>query len=613
MIVAAGIALSVFGYWEMDGETWGYWYFAGVFNETGQLAAWDRSPLYVLYLSVFERFGYPLGIVLEYVFSSAIFCAAFVSLVFGTRLLIPAAIAAVWMLPAAWAASPNVQVLALGATFSGFAMLLSRRAESVRIGGALLFLSAAYLFRSTYVVALAPVVGYLLLFPRATGARAFGRRALHIARAAVPAMVLVGGLWSYAHFRQVSHPWNNVFFSSTQWFPINSKSLLDAGFVSHLNWIYIGEKYPGQKGIDFYRTNQELFGGAETAREAFQANPGFVFHALSRNVGTLFEQGGRMTRLWSPFVTVGLTGFYVIVLAGIAFALMIVVIFFSGRFRPELRLMFLSLSAVVLTTLLAMPKKRYMAGLAAVLFFVCVWAVEYFADKVARFRSRLRPALFGFAAVAVAALLPMSKRGYLLSFALILLLVGVYTIPALTGRFASLRSRLPSFRDRADPRALRGAAACALFILLSPETLDIPHMVSARLRDGARILEQPSGSMKAVQPELSSLARGCRGIMALEHTFIGAFVAEKSARVYDVFEIPPFGSLTESPYAGLATERVDCLFVSDALVAGTGTGTETFNRYHRYIRPYADLLRSRGGAGVSVPGYGHVVRAPRDR
>ena len=64
-VIAAAAALTLFRHWEPTGETWGYWFFARVFAETGKFIIFDRSPLCVLYLNLFRWIGYPASVTLE--------------------------------------------------------------------------------------------------------------------------------------------------------------------------------------------------------------------------------------------------------------------------------------------------------------------------------------------------------------------------------------------------------------------------------------------------------------------------------------------------------------------------------------------------------------------
>jgi hypothetical protein len=552
-VVFAGIALSLFGTWEMNGETWGYWYFARLFHETGLLGTWDRSPAYVLYLAAFTLLGYPLSVTVEYVVTSTIFCGSFLSLFYGSRQLPVAALAALVLLPAAWTAAPNSQILAVSCILAAFGVLMSRQSQNTRLAAALFLLTLAYLFRSTYVAAMPLVVLFLVFSPYVTAATPL-RRAIVVAKCAAPAILFLAAFWTFSRTHETLHPWSNVFFTSTEWFPVNVRSLFDSGVVAHLNWIYAEETYPNQKGIDFYRTNQELFQGARTAYDAFAANPRFVLRALALNTVSAFQTIALLTPLPYVAVKLGIPATALSIVFGIIVFALVAAITVTQYFRIELRLLFVCVTAVAFTSILAMPKPRYFMCMAPVFFFVCLWGV----DRAYAVRDRLAMGRSERAGPGAA-----NRRGYL-------------------------------------------AWTCALFVLVSYGTVLWTKVLIAPAR-AAPILENDKTSLKRHYSEFVAASKGCRGIMTLEHTYMAAFVTERDTRVYDVFEIPPFGNLQSSPYRGLNPQRVDCVFVSNELLEGNAYGTEIFHRYHQYIEPYAESLLKLGGTKTAIPGYGHVV------
>lgn len=115
-----------------------------------------------------------------------------------------------------------------------------------------------------------------------------------------------------------------------------------------------------------------------------------------------------------------------------------------------------------------------------------------------------------------------------------------------------------------------------------------------------------SYSLTASFPAFSTLTKACHGIMSLEYPFIAAFVSPLYT-VYDVFEIPPFGTYANSQYDGLRPERINCLFISNAHVLGEGTPTNHRIRYKQYIKPYEDFLISQGAKKIDIDSYGYAV------
>lgn len=116
-------------------------------------------------------------------------------------------------------------------------------------------------------------------------------------------------------------------------------------------------------------------------------------------------------------------------------------------------------------------------------------------------------------------------------------------------------------------------------------------------------------SMKAAFPELKGLASGCKGIMSMESLYFGAFVIDNpEVNNFDIMEIPPFGNYGSSVYKGLATDRVDCLFISSLLESSVGMGTNIQIRYQNYIKPYEKYLVSIGAESHLIPHYGRVIK-----
>lgn len=128
------------------------------------------------------------------------------------------------------------------------------------------------------------------------------------------------------------------------------------------------------------------------------------------------------------------------------------------------------------------------------------------------------------------------------------------------------------------------------------------------LRSGqVRILEDRKYSMKAVSGN-APIIKNCKGVMCLEATFVGAFMDLPINKVYDVWEIPPFGSLNGSnQYNGLRPERIDCLLISEDLSLNFGAATNYGIRYKNYIKPYLHELESKGARVYSIDKFGNLI------
>lgn len=119
-----------------------------------------------------------------------------------------------------------------------------------------------------------------------------------------------------------------------------------------------------------------------------------------------------------------------------------------------------------------------------------------------------------------------------------------------------------------------------------------------------RVMENDTYSMKASFALIDSLVQDCRGILALEHTYVWAFMKVPLNRIYSVFDIPPFGYLGDGFYSStLKPDRVDCVLVSHDLTTEVGCGTNFQIRYQNYIKPYTEYLQAMGASTYEIQGW----------
>ena len=552
--VVGAVVLSLFNHWEMSGETWGYWYFARVFDETGRFIIPDRSPMYILYLSVFRGLGYPLSVTVEYLVTSAIVITAIVALFkryFGLGVAIFAVI--LWI-PFLQTAEPPVQKLALACSCLAIAV---RRTEgdSFQLALSYALFGIAYMFRCTYIVVIPLFAAWdvyrVIRIKGVKGLSAIRPRFSHWPVGIVLCLLV----WFVV--AQSPHPYNNVWFSSTRWFPSNGKSFMNVGFVMSFDSKHIEKKYGTSEGMDSYFTNQEFFGGADNMLSAIRANPGLVIEEVLRNV-----RGLASVMVFRMDVSKVL---YRLPLRHLLLLITLVVVLY-GACRSSIDksipmfLFVLANGLLVGTTVISTPKGRYMFPLIPVLFLSAYW----YGGQVRTILSRV------------------SKRqnGGLITF--------------------SRHLWVPLF-----------------LVLFSTGTTDWLNIVKNAVNDirhgEVRMMEARSNSMKASFDSLNSVAQGCKGVMSLEHTFNNAFMNIPLDRIYDIWEIPPFGRLGDEVYDGLNPDRIDCVLVSHELRTGIGCPTNYRIRYQNFVKPYVKKLQDIGAITYDIPGYGQAVVLPKSR
>ena len=357
------IIASMFLGWEMGGETWGYWYFNRVFNETGDFLIIDRSPLYILYLSVFSWISYPYSVILEYIITTSIVSCALYFLFQRYMGLWLAIFACCIWIPYLQAAEPSVQKLALA--FSIFAIILrstNKNRDTVFLSYCLLLV--AYLFRQTYIIILVLYILYDLycnifkyksafIYPKNYSSYFY--------------IILLGILILLFLQFQSDSPWNNVWFTDTEWFPNSGKTMLSGGGIQAINWIFIQMRYGSFEEHDFYFTNKEIFGGATSIFNAFINNPTEYTRILFHNLIHLPSQ--MMEGIYFPDTGSKIIVYFIkiITLSGIVYGSLKAV-----RTANEYLFIFGGL-LLACVTVISIPKWRYMMPLIPIFILSANW------------------------------------------------------------------------------------------------------------------------------------------------------------------------------------------------------------------------------------------------
>jgi hypothetical protein len=601
-IAFLAVCCAAFGSYEMSGEVWGYWYFARIFAKTGQFVIIDRSPLYALYLNLFNWLPYPVSVTLEYLVTTSMVVAAVIAFIRSYLGIWLALFGTCLWLPFFQMAEPPVQKLALA--FGLLAISIRNDVPTrfrIVLSYSLLFL--AYLFRQNYIVAIAP----FLLFDAVTLLRSKGTASCFAWRPKLGSdwpIVLVLALYVWFLSSQTTSPWSNVWFSTTTWFPGDGKTMANGGATQCFNWVYILQKYGTFKDHDFYFTNKEVFGGQTSLLGIFKANPWLISQIVFVNIKSLFT----VMLLGSELPSFGL------VLLDKIMKLTMVGAIFYGAFRGardiSARIFIVGCAAMLATTTLDLPKTRYMFPMIPLFIMAISWYSASFSNLLKRHSSTplgvlknmgLSLVIFGFFLLLFKYNSPVASPvgftegkhfwGACISF------LGAIVL-FLTSHLASA--------NRQSKLVLNIHVIPALFMLCYFSQWNFAAWAEVDPTRGL-ILQGSKDSMKASLPAIEEKVANCKGVMSLEHTFFGAFLDMPMDRIFDVWEIPPFGTLTNSEYSGLRPDRIDCVLVSRNLATGFGAGTNYQIRYQNYIAPYIKELQSLGAVTYDIPQYGQAT------
>ncbi len=346
--------------------------------------------------------------------------------------------------------------------------------------------------------------------------------------------------------RQSTHPWSGTSPASAQWMPVNGKSLKDASFIQYANRAYILKKYGNFRERDWYFTNRELFGGASTMVDAIKKNPKFVIGRVLHNAKDLIIILSRETLLPGFVYSKFQQGSKWWYLIHLLMTLPVVGIILYGAFRgavTEVMCCFLISSILILITTV-----------------LAIPGGRY--------------------------LFPVSG--------IIILSLSFY------------------LKKLGSNGALRFGLAILLVLVSSAGTRDwavrLYQLAGDVIHHQVKVLElKENVSMKASKAQWAPLIQNCSGIMTTDALFIAGFFPVPVNKIYNLFEIPPFGSLGHSSYDGLRPERIDCVLINNGLPVDPGSETNERMRYDHYIKPYVQRLEALGAVTYKVPLYGDVT------
>jgi hypothetical protein len=611
---------------EPGGESWGYWFFSKeLLNGNGFIIS-SRSPLYTIYLNLFSWSGYPYFFTIESFFSASIVAYSLYSL-FKIKLNIwHALLAAVIWIPFIMQSVPPVQPLALA--LSCFAFILRKKIRDdneqrrlYSISYSLLIL--AFMMRPTYILIIFVVVTYDLwklyksddLKKMLLGLKL--QKTDWILLATLITMIFLSTSPS-------QHQWNNAWLSSTIWFPGDEHiSLRDSGFIQGLNWKYIQNTFKTFEKHDFYFTNQEVFNGAKTMWEALDNNFTFVITQCGENVKDLIAMFSWMN-IFSLFIKESIP--WVGEIFGIAFIL--VGAFQACKKDNELCIFLIGTILLIGVSALAISRIRYMVPAVPFLVLSAHWYTLKIKEKLvailfpAKFNPRLFFIIFFFSVGLFVLFLSFGKSFVNHNIFLPILLkleknsscfwpmiIG-FLIFILIGISFNFLSYWDTTKHDFQLKKVLLERLVFPFILLS----FIPIVWSwGPIFNGAiNNIKEDRFSLIQSHKNLREIAKDCRGIMTLEHLIFPLIFdsVASNLNIYDIWEVPPFGSLDNSKYSGLNVSRINCMFISKNLEETIGFATNARIRYTNYIEPYAEKLESMGAITYNIKNYGRAVVLP---
>jgi hypothetical protein len=128
------------------------------------------------------------------------------------------------------------------------------------------------------------------------------------------------------------------------------------------------------------------------------------------------------------------------------------------------------------------------------------------------------------------------------------------------------------------------------------------------LSDELKIHTGEYENIKHIIPVINKETKVCTGLMAHETSFIGSFTNLELDKLFNVYEIPPFGDYFNTSYSNLNIKKINCLFISNSFKNSEGGGhTNQKIRYDNYIKYYSDYLIKLGAVIHKIPNTGELI------
>jgi hypothetical protein len=552
-----GIAfLSLLVNWTPSGESWGYWFFNKELLDNGNIVINDRSPLFIVYLTLFSWLEYPLNIITQYFFSASVLLISFVYLLkkYTWPPLILVASAA-W-LPFIMVSEPPTQALAMA--FSNFAIgYRVLKGNSKNLGVFYLLLFCSFFLRGTYLILLLSFVVYDLFRIFKKGYKFFliPKKIKSNFIFLLPILIII----FFTLMRQSPHPFNNAYFISTDWMPTDGKSMTNASFIQAYHERYIIKTH-GKCCLPehhmFYE-EEGPFGTSSGIVTSIKENPryfieelfikskdyaGMLAHLLNYQLSWMQNKDGLIHQVAK---LVGLLFVLIMIYYALAFS----------RGSPSLTILVLATIATSgLTIFFNFPKLRYMVPWAPIFIFSYLGFINHMCSKFFSFLDTNDTKITNF-------------------FNLFLMILILYFVSYPSLKWSQVKTNVTNFIDSGQISILE----------TSGNNTNLNKIMS-----------------------VNSAIGECEKVLATtDALFVGAFTKFDLYSINDYWIFPP-SKKENIEYTDYLDMKFNCIFVSNE-----ETNSKAY-QYENFVIPLQENIIERGGYKKNLPGYGTVTILPKN-
>lgn len=515
----------------LSGEQYGYWYLNKIFINEFLFPDVSRSPIYVIYLSLFNWLNAPYNFIVESIFSNFILCISLFFIFkkyynnFYVFFIIALSIGFFFNF------IPYPQLLAL--SFLNFSIILRKDNKISFYILSYLFIILAIYCRITYII----VFVLFIFFDVSKEVINFKNTSKlnHKKNLTIFSIVLFFFFTDlFLKDRMALSKFNNGYFQSLKWKPSKSTSNIDIAFQVNFNYLYYEKnksKIDNQKK-DFYFVNKIAFNGSQTMYESIKSNPNFFIWGIIKNAKHVVPIILNKFNSRNYFPKCSKNGhscysnyFYI----GSIFILFIFFnyhFFIKKKFENDLDIKCYALINYVLifSTILAMPKIRYMTPFIFFLVPFNMYIISLITKKIKKKNVSLLISIF-----------------IIFSFSFF-----NYTFKYLSDYFSI-----------------------------------------EKIYTKINFIKNYSKNLDELKLEINK----CESILTSNPTFILSNIEFREKNIFSLVDIPPFGSYKEKQNLNIYENlKINCILLDEEMKsssgASRGTGTDYEFRRKYYLKPF---------------------------
>jgi len=529
--------ISIFNHWELGGESSGYWFFSKILLDKGGFLVLERSPLYTIYLLLFQWLDYPNSIIIEYILTTLISSYSIMLLVkFLTNSNIGILSGILWIF-LLQGSEPPVNKLALA--FSIFALIVRlNKSTRFNLTSSYALFIVSYLFRQNYIL----LVLTVFIVDLGHSYYKYGLielcKKLKIQKEDWPLILVFSVITIFIIF-QSNHPWNNIYFGNQKW--------IAGGDVSNFT----------EMVIHLFSINEIL-----------------------QNIKLLFYTIINITVIPLPFK------FWWVSVLICAYILYFILSSFS---QIIIKSYIIGLSLVLMSTIFIQIVSRYMTPSIPIFILFAICMSNYIQLNLINIKSKKLFLTFLCVLIISSILfLVINIHNYKIHNIHIIKIILMYFL--LLSFMLTLIVSFSKYKYYSN-RTIKNILLVIFFCFTGglQDWVNFSITLANDLRTNEiKIFENRTDGIKSIFTKLNMHLNNCDILISGTSTYIGAFSSFPRSKIYDFTEIPnPSQGSYNQVYPELETNSIVCIYITNKFATH-----QNAKHIRKYLKSYINSLKN---------------------